>query len=127
MSHRVGPLALLTAAVLLVFGQTIGFEFLQWDDDINVTENPHLVPGAGGVAHFWTNPYAGLYVPLPYTVFWAEARLSRAIGGEDDPDPRIFHAGNEGQGGRGRRARTVGTGCLFVSSPTISHIVGMES
>jgi tetratricopeptide (TPR) repeat protein len=79
--------------VLLVFGQTVGFDFLQWDDDINVTENPHLVPGAGGPARFWTAPYAGLYVPVAYTVFWAEARLS-ALGRGADPDPRVFHAGN---------------------------------
>ena len=34
--------ALLAALVMLAFSRTIDAEFLEWDDDHNVYQNPHL-------------------------------------------------------------------------------------
>ncbi|MGD9644645.1 MAG: tetratricopeptide repeat protein [Pirellulales bacterium] len=83
---------------IVVFGQVAGFELLQYDDRTNVTENPYLNPVTfSGVMQFWREPYAGLYVPLTYTFFSAEAVVARQPATESEParlDPRVFHIGN---------------------------------
>ncbi len=91
--------ALLVAATVAVFGQVVGHQFVDCDDDINIYKNPLIVAGNwDGVRQFWTEPYAGLYAPLTYTLFAAEAWVARRPG---DPlsasaqfDPRLFHLGN---------------------------------
>lgn len=41
-----------------------------WDDDLNVTANPWLNPPSWqGVARFWREPAADLYVPVTYTTW----------------------------------------------------------
>ncbi|MFN8177838.1 MAG: tetratricopeptide repeat protein [bacterium] len=94
-SVRIATLALV-ALVLLVFARTVGFALTTWDDDVNVTRNPLLSPPlAAHVAAIWRAPYAGLYVPVTYTVFALESAASRLLGGADAaPDARIFHLGN---------------------------------
>lgn len=86
---------LLAGVVLLVYGTTCGFGWLDWDDGINVTRNPGLNPVTlTNVAGFWSRPYQGLYIPVSYTFFAGEVLLSRAIfSAEPDlpPDPRPFH------------------------------------
>jgi len=42
--HLLPAILLLIAAMAAVFGQTCGYEFLVWDDDKHVTDNPHLNP-----------------------------------------------------------------------------------
>lgn len=97
-SARWGFPLLITVACLLVYGQVGGFDFLNWDDDKNVTQNPYLYPaGFGSLAAFWSAPFAGLYVPVSYTFWTAEAWLSRSLsgGGVVAPlDPAVFHTGN---------------------------------
>jgi tetratricopeptide (TPR) repeat protein len=91
VKQRVVFSLLLCALVLVVFQQARTFTFLSWDDTINVTENP-LVLGAhaDGLARAWREPYAGLYVPVAYSWFWALAKAC----GQGALDPRLFHAGN---------------------------------
>jgi len=80
--------ALLAAAVVGVFFQVAGHEFLYWDDRQHVVDNPNLNPLCWrGVGEFWQRPYLGLYIPLSYTFFAAEA----AVGGMN---PAVFHLGN---------------------------------
>lgn len=63
--------ALLIATVLVVFGRVLRHEFLLWDDNLNVYENPLLMPLHGrSLAQIWTRPYLSMYIPIPYTV-WA--------------------------------------------------------
>lgn len=89
------PAAVLAGLVAAVFGFTVGFDFLQWDDVVNVTENPHLATGsAEGLARLWAAPYAGLYVPATYTWWWTARVLSRDLGAGEEPDPHVYHAGN---------------------------------
>lgn len=91
------PAALLViAASAAVFSQTVEFEFINRDDDINVTANPHLNPvRADGLAELWTAPYAGLYIPLSYTLWAGVAAVSRDGSGSAAPlDPGPFHAVN---------------------------------
>lgn len=84
----------LVGSVVLVFGASLRFGFLTWDDNINVTENPHVLDaGTTGLAALWSEPYAGLYVPLASTWFWTLTQISRT-GPLAPPDPVWFHAGN---------------------------------
>jgi hypothetical protein len=56
---------LLIAIGLLVFGSSVGHDFLYLDDIGHVTGNPHLLnPSASGLWAFWAAPYFGLYMPL---------------------------------------------------------------
>ena len=96
------PLVLL-ALVLVVFGRAATFDFLSWDDGYHVTQNPWLnPPSAAGLAHLWDKPYFGLYAPVAYTVFAAEAQFSRSLTGMGLTSsenvaalqPWIFHAGS---------------------------------
>ena len=83
---------------VVVFAQVAGFELLQYDDRTNVGENPHLNPVTmSGVARFWSAPYAGLYAPLTYTFFAAEALLAERPATASAPrhlEPWVFHLGN---------------------------------
>lgn len=88
----------LTLLVLVVFGQTRRFAFLGWDDGLHVVQNPRLVPPTWqGIARHWTEPYAGLYIPLAYSWFGLQAWLSAAPGPGGYGvalDPSVFHWGN---------------------------------
>jgi len=63
--------------VLLVFGQCLTFKFVDWDDNLNVYENPYLLSmSAQGLHRLWSAPYASLYVPLVYTSYFIELLLA---------------------------------------------------
>lgn len=52
---------------LIVFGQTIGFDFVNWDDDVNVLENRGVTQF--DLKYIWTETVIGNYNPLPITSF----------------------------------------------------------
>lgn len=56
----------LVIMVWAVFGQTIGFEFVNYDDPANVTDNPAVIQGLSwsGVAWAFTHPQVGHWDPL---------------------------------------------------------------
>lgn len=95
--HWVAP-AVIVLAILATFAPICGHDFTNWDDNINVTHNPHLnPPTAASLLFFWEHPYQKLYIPLAYTAWWLLARVARV----DAPDvhgirlnPYIFHAAN---------------------------------
>lgn len=87
--------AVVALATLAVYGVSLGYPWLAWDDRINVTDNPGLQPVTWrSLAGFWLAAYERLYIPVAYTFFAAETLASRAIHGADawPPDPRLFHA-----------------------------------
>lgn len=62
--------ALCVALIAVVFGRILLGTFSNWDDPVNVTENPFLVPLTGaGLWRLWSGAYESLYVPLVYTSF----------------------------------------------------------
>lgn len=88
-----GIAATLVGIVAVVFCQVVGFGWVNWDDDVNVTENPGLNPvTAAGIGRFWWSPYEGLYIPVSYTLYAAEAAVARALSAGPTLDPRPFHA-----------------------------------
>ncbi|MBI3891363.1 MAG: tetratricopeptide repeat protein [Candidatus Wallbacteria bacterium] len=88
----------LVAAVLLTFGRTATFDFVQLDDRVNVSQNLLLnPPTAGRLALFWTEPYEHLYIPVTYT-FWAAIALMAPMTQQEHGarvlDARPFHLAN---------------------------------
>ena len=70
---------------LIVFGQTLGFDFVNWDDDVNVLENRNvLFFDLGGI---FTETVIGNYNPLPILTFAIEYAL---VGTE----AWLYHANN---------------------------------
>lgn len=83
----------LVLVVAAVYGQTIGFGWLTWDDPIHVADNAAIVPGNwSGLAGLWREPYRKLYIPVSYMLFAAEAAVTRLWDEGWPPDPRLFHA-----------------------------------
>ena len=65
-----------------VYGQSVGHEFISWDDDINIYENPYVNSGSlEGLGDLWRESYIGLYIPLTYTV-WAVLGSISGDGGD---------------------------------------------
>ena len=50
------PLVVCLLTVAAVFGVTVGFEFVNWDDDLHVTANPLVVGEGAGLAELLLTP-----------------------------------------------------------------------
>jgi tetratricopeptide (TPR) repeat protein len=73
---------------VLAFLPGLQGRFTNWDDDVNVTENPLLQRGfRHGLLPLLTRPHEHLYVPVTYACWWA---LRHAFG----EGPLPFHALN---------------------------------
>lgn len=98
LAQRWAIYCLLLAAVVAVYGQAYKYNFVTWDDPVNVTQNPLFNPvTADSVGQFWSAPFAHLYVPVTYTFFAAEAVIASPT--SLDPEVRrrsaqVFHLGN---------------------------------
>ena len=98
MAAWTGPCLILTLAVCLTFGQVLRHDFVEWDDQINVTGNPHLTELSWrSVGRFWREPYFTRYTPVSYTIYAAEAWLAPLTPnsfGKPALNPAVFHAGS---------------------------------
>ncbi|MEM7146075.1 MAG: tetratricopeptide repeat protein [Verrucomicrobiota bacterium] len=90
-------LVLLTA---VVFGRTVNHQFIIWDDDKNIYENPAIIdPSFDYLGDFWKTPVQGLYIPVTYNVW---GLLSMVSGKEMNPEasakeivsPKLYHLAN---------------------------------
>jgi tetratricopeptide (TPR) repeat protein len=79
--------ALLASATLLVYGQTVGFEFVNWDDGLHVTGNPQVRAGLtrAGIAWAFSAGGTGNWHPLT----WLSHMLDYELFGQD---PAGHHA-----------------------------------
>jgi protein O-mannosyl-transferase len=68
---------LLLLAIALVFGQTVHHDFVNYDDDVYVTDNPHLSHGvtARGVAWAFTDSHASNWHPLTWLSHMMDVQL----------------------------------------------------
>src|SRR4051812_41807794 len=88
----------LVALVAIVFGRTIYFDFIDFDDHIHVVDNPYFHPvSTANLRTLWAGQYRGVYMPLTYTMWAGLARLGEL----STPDaqgvrfnPYLFHAAN---------------------------------
>jgi protein O-mannosyl-transferase len=85
--RRWGGAVFLGSVVMGVFLQVLGFDFLRWDDDINVTQNAALQePWSWELAgHFFDPQLAMRFKPL----HWAMLRVTAGLGGLN---PLLWHA-----------------------------------
>lgn len=110
-------LGVLVLVTIVVFVPVRNHQFLGWDDNINVTENPRLLPVSWDkVAGFWTEPYQGLYAPVCYTLFAMEAYFAEQD--EEDEGSRV----QLDDGAAQSRAKRAGIPQL---SPTLFHVVDL--
>lgn len=87
-------LLLLVGVPLLVFGQSIAFELVKWDDPYNITQNPYFNPlTLGNMARLWMVSYFGFYVPLTYTLWGTLAAINLLLG-LNEFNPHLFHLAN---------------------------------
>jgi tetratricopeptide (TPR) repeat protein len=72
--------ALVVVATVAVYYPVASFEFLNYDDPANITENSFYRPFTWrNVRQLWLRPYSGVYVPVT-SMFWAgEVALARAV------------------------------------------------
>jgi tetratricopeptide (TPR) repeat protein len=72
-----GVCALLAAAVLLVFGQTLRHGFINCDDGPYVYDNPHVVKGLtlAGIVWAFTHSHAGFWHPLTWISHMLDCQL----------------------------------------------------
>ncbi len=84
-------LTVVAVSVLAVFLQVIAFDFLKYDDTINVSENALILnPSAEILLSFWTGPFLDLYIPVTYTVWTGLAVISLYLF-DGRLDPGLFH------------------------------------
>ncbi|BDI32588.1 O-GlcNAc transferase [Capsulimonas corticalis] len=85
--------------IIAVFGRVGGFDFVRWDDDINVYANSYVSPlNSSNIACFWRAPYMQLYIPLSYTFYAligflakADHFISSASAVPVSLNPHVFH------------------------------------
>jgi tetratricopeptide (TPR) repeat protein len=94
---RLIPIIILVLVPIAVFWPVHGYQFLAWDDSVDVYNNPYLkVPSLDNLLHFWRSPYETLYTPLTYTIYallaWTPKLLTANAGAGVVPDPRVYHS-----------------------------------
>jgi hypothetical protein len=91
-------LCILLISVFIIFSPLSLHDYTHWDDWHNIFGNPRMIAPLGEtLAHYWTHPYLGLYIPITYTVWALIAQL--AYTRTPDPagsllNPWLFHAFN---------------------------------
>jgi hypothetical protein len=82
---------------LCVYVQTVQFDFVAYDDDIHVYNNPLLNPNKPvNPAPFWKERYRKIYIPVTFTLWSIQANLAKRFdqGAGYYLDPIIFHLSN---------------------------------
>jgi tetratricopeptide (TPR) repeat protein len=89
LGSRLAPAAALAVLVLAVHGPTVGFAFVDYDDDDYVWANPRVLAGFGAGSAGWafTTFHASNWHPLTWLSLMADAELF-------GPGPRGFHRTN---------------------------------
>ena len=90
---------LLLLTPLAVFWQVHSHEFVLWDDNVNVFENPAFRSVTlDNILDFWRTPYAHLYIPITYTLWAVTAVVSRWVTPQPTNGiplhPQLFHSLN---------------------------------
>jgi protein O-mannosyl-transferase len=89
------PLAI-AGLVLLVFGRSLAGQWVGFDDQLHVTENPRLAPASwDNLLWLWTHPYQYLFIPVSYTLYWLEVVASRwaeSLPATATPAPTLFRS-----------------------------------
>ena len=75
--HSLYNVLILVATVLVIYGPTVRYDFVTWDDPIHVSANPYVATfNQANLHRLWAAPYQDLYIPVAYTVFAMIGRIS---------------------------------------------------
>ena len=87
--HAGWVVVLLVALCAVVFGRSLGFDFVDYDDGDYVQRNPEVLAGLTKDGLWWAlrTPHMGLWAPLTWLSYMLEVEL---LG----PEPWVFHATN---------------------------------
>jgi protein O-mannosyl-transferase len=99
--QTIKPIAAIVLVLLTVYGWTLSFNFVIWDDfelivDHQRVRNPSLM----GIVEFWTSAPFQIFMPITYTWWAIEAIPARIVAIATGLDPKIplapsvYHAGN---------------------------------
>ena len=85
---------LLLLLVAIVFGQTAGFDFVNWDDGPCVYENAHVTGGLSAAEVRWafTNRDAGIWAPLCWLSHMLDCQLYGLSAGGHHVTNVLLHA-----------------------------------
>lgn len=87
------PVLIITAGVVIVFGQSIRHDYVLWDDDALLLSNPAVMaPSIDAVKLAWQGPHEHLYVPLTYNLWFVVARVAGLFTRGSIPAAGWFHA-----------------------------------
>ena len=88
-----GVCVFLAAAIWLVFGQTLGHEFVNYDDNDYVYENPHITQGLtlAGIAWAFTTSHAANWHPLTWISHMLDCQLYGLNPGGHHLNNILFH------------------------------------
>ena len=67
----------LVLAILVIYSQTINFDFVLLDDDVYVTNNPHFNRGlrSEGIKAAFTRAHGGFWIPLTWVSYMIDSQL----------------------------------------------------
>lgn len=83
----------ITLLAFAVYGRTLGFAFLNWDDNTHLSENPAFRPATWqGLWTVWGNFSTKLYIPMSYFTWNLLALASQGL--TATLSPVIFHLAN---------------------------------
>jgi Flp pilus assembly protein TadD len=76
---RFVSISVLIAIVIATFYPVLGHQFIEWDDNVAIYQNPDfLPPRLSSLGHYWTEPHLSFYVPVTYTLWWLIAHVAAA-------------------------------------------------
>ena len=87
----------LVLLVTAVFFPVCGYDFLNFDDNVNIYSNGLVShPTIEGVLQFWTAPFEGLYIPLTYSLWAILAKIAALfpLSTANHLNPYVFHGAN---------------------------------
>lgn len=91
-------LAFLIGGALIVFGQTLNFEFIDWDDPVYITTNSVVRSGLGWEQIQWafTTKYFGLWQPLSWISHMIDVSLWGSAPAGHHATSVLFHTASAG-------------------------------
>jgi hypothetical protein len=85
---------LLAGSVLVVYWQACSYDFVVFDDRLNVYDNPFFKRFSfDNLFLFWVQPHQRLYIPVTYNLWGVVAGLSQYLF-NGSIDPACFHTAN---------------------------------
>lgn len=82
---RIFVVSLILLITFVLYGQTVTFDFVNWDDDIHVYNNPAF-ESTSPLKAIWTSFKTLSYLPVTHSFFYLQWKISHS--------PHLFHAVN---------------------------------